>query len=88
MALWSKRPDKLNTEIRHMACQMYSMEDLKKYLTKWEFILAEKQIREYWRNMGADTMKQGKMPKTKSDYLALSNFEWMDFASETKTYKK
>ena len=57
--------------------QMYSMEDLKKYLTKWEFILAEKQIREYQRNMGADTMKQGKMPKAKATiwhYLTLNGW--------------
>ena len=75
--LYGQKPEKLNTEIRHMACQMYSMEDLKKYLTKWEFILAEKQIREYQRNMGADTMKQGKMPKAKATiwhYLTLNGW--------------
>lgn len=42
--LYGQKPDKLNTEIRHMACQMYSMEDLKKYLTNGSLFLLKNRL--------------------------------------------
>ena len=64
--LYGQKPGKLNTEIREMACQMYSIENLKKFLSEEEYLLVKQQIEVYERSIGNDITIPIKLPKTKA----------------------
>ncbi|CAK7074576.1 MAG: hypothetical protein TIS_04295 [Tissierella sp.] len=64
--LYGQKPGELNLEIREMACQMYSIKDLKKFLSEEEYLLVKQQIEVYERSMGNDITIPIKSPKTKA----------------------